>query len=740
MKFLKSKYARMAAFFLSSVMVLVCVFLASGSVIEYQKNEKDIMDGVYLDSEDCVHELSELNGKLWLIGNMYMRNLDENRELSGNEYYKESVRTNLKSAGLMNEDGKIALPETDQFEYTVKFNDIAYSSPGFSGEDENNPYAIIESVGAEDFDAFPLPDMNDCTYYDNGNGMEYYYTNGKGYAVFDYDTSGLESYTDDLGAKIYISKDGTDPVPGYYRDYYEDEEYVQADYQTTLAYMVGYSIYISPVSSVTEEYEQAHAQLDACQETLVRGLLRLIILAAAAIMLMFYVLVTGGYDSSVSGFRLGAADRVWAEIYAVLFAAAGIASVWLAKLTLDSLTDDIIYTMEAKVYISAVAGAAYMIMAACLNSIVKRIKCRKLIETSLIGKLMGFLFRGIKKIYRKARSFIINSEKVKNNIFVRRFMILSLIFTMLGVVDIVFIFQTPEFMIFIPVILGVYIYLNYRNLRTLTGLGEHITRIYGGDYTPVKVEETSTIYGMTEKLNNISDSVEKSVERQLRSERMKIDLITNVSHDLKTPLTSIMSYVDLLSGEKMSPEARDYVKILERKTESLSSIVSDLFDLAKATSRTDINMERLDCAVLVRQVLGDMEDRFTKAGREIRTDIALEKAPITADGKRMYRVLQNLLDNAIKYSLEGTRIYLRLCEEEGRITVSIKNTASYEMKFTPDEITERFVRGDTSRTGEGSGLGLSIAKSFTEACRGEFRIEIENDVFGVYIVFSSEET
>ena len=155
----------------------------------------------------------------------------------------------------------------------------------------------------------------------------------------------------------------------------------------------------------------------------------------------------------------------------------------------------------------------------------------------------------------------------------------------------------------------------------------------------------------------------------------------------------------------------------------------NVFDLAKATSKTDVDMQRLDLAVLTEQVLGDLQDKIEKSDREIRKTIALSAAPIMADGKRLYRVLQNCIDNALKYSMPSTRIYIMLEQIENRAVLSFKNIASYEMTFTPEEITERFVRGDQSRTGDGNGLGLSIAKSFTEACGGEFEIIIEGDMF-----------
>ena len=221
---------------------------------------------------------------------------------------------------------------------------------------------------------------------------------------------------------------------------------------------------------------------------------------------------------------------------------------------------------------------------------------------------------------------------------------------------------------------------------------------------------------------------------------MKIELVTNVSHDLKTPLTSIISYVDLLSREELPPAAMDYVAVLEQKTDRLRTIVSDVFDLAKATSSTDVNIERLDAVILMNQVLADMSDKQERYGREIKTEIKADTAFIDAEGKKMYRVLQNILDNALKYSMNGTRVFAKLEKANGNVKITVKNTSSYEMDFSPEEITERFARGDKARTTEGSGLGLSIAKSFTEACGGRFSVKIDGDLFIAEVEFAEIRT
>jgi signal transduction histidine kinase len=254
-----------------------------------------------------------------------------------------------------------------------------------------------------------------------------------------------------------------------------------------------------------------------------------------------------------------------------------------------------------------------------------------------------------------------------------------------------------------------------------------------------KLSPKSPFYPLGEKLATISDKAEQAVEKQVQSEKMKVELVTNVSHDLKTPLTSIISYIDLLEKTELSDEAMDYVKILSRKSDKLREIVADVFTLAKAVSGVEVESEELDFAILVRQVLADNGDKTALSGKDMRIDIAVEEAPIIGDGAKLYRVIQNLLDNALKYSMDGTRIYLKLSESGGGYELTVKNVSAYEMNFTAEEITERFARGDKSRTDGGSGLGLSIAKSFTQACGGQFEITIDGDIFIAAVRFERRE-
>ena len=249
------------------------------------------------------------------------------------------------------------------------------------------------------------------------------------------------------------------------------------------------------------------------------------------------------------------------------------------------------------------------------------------------------------------------------------------------------------------------------------------------------LQEDSDLYQMADDLNHIRQGLHQAVEERTHSERMKVELVTNVSHDLKTPLTSIISYTELLSQEPLEPPASEYVQIMGEKAQRLKAMVQDVFEVSKAASgQLPVNLERLDYARLLRQTLADMGQAIDNSGLTLRAAIPEEEVPITADSDRMYRVFQNLIGNALKYSLPGSRVYLNLTVEDGQASASVRNTSAAELKPGAD-YTARFVRGDESRTDGGSGLGLSIADSFTRACGGELTVSTEADLFTAVVTF-----
>ena len=272
--------------------------------------------------------------------------------------------------------------------------------------------------------------------------------------------------------------------------------------------------------------------------------------------------------------------------------------------------------------------------------------------------------------------------------------------------------------------------------RDIGLLADQVTAIRDGDLeTPLNLPADADLHQTAEQLNDIQAGLHRALAEQTRSERMKVELISNVSHDLKTPLTSVLSYAELLRQEPLEGAAADYARIIDEKAHRLAVMVQDVFEVSKAASgQLPVHLERLDFAKLLRQTLADLEGPISRSGLTFRVDLPEAPVMITADGRRLYRVFQNLIDNALKYALTGSRIYLTLKTAEGRAVASLRNTSREEL---PDgvDLTARFVRGDASRTDGGSGLGLSIASSFTEACGGSFRVETVADLFTAVVSF-----
>ena len=268
-------------------------------------------------------------------------------------------------------------------------------------------------------------------------------------------------------------------------------------------------------------------------------------------------------------------------------------------------------------------------------------------------------------------------------------------------------------------------------------LTDQIEAVHSGELQEdAEISQTSGLVEAMEKLKDIRDGMNKAIDRQIKSERMKVELIANVSHDIKTPLTSIISYVELLKQEDGLPDhAREYVSILENKSQRLKAMVQDVFEVSKAASgELPVRMENLDFGKLIRQTIADMQEQIAESPVSIKCEIPDNDVTIYADGDRLYRVFQNLIQNALKYSLEGSRIYINLKNGEEDAVASVKNTSKEELPSDTD-FTGRFIRGDKSRSDGGSGLGLSIAQSFTEACGGDFRVETIADLFVVTVSF-----
>jgi len=285
----------------------------------------------------------------------------------------------------------------------------------------------------------------------------------------------------------------------------------------------------------------------------------------------------------------------------------------------------------------------------------------------------------------------------------------------------------------VVILLALYVMLD---IRKLLKTGEQMAK---GDFSQtVSVScPLPAVQDHADHLNAIQSGLQTAVEARLQSERLKTELITNVSHDIKTPLTSIVNYVDLLSKTDITdPTALEYVAVLERQAQRLRKLTEDLVEASKAaTGNISVHLAPTDLNVLLSQVCGEYEQRLAEKNLQTVFTPAAGSPHILSDGQLLWRVLDNLMGNVCKYAMPGTRVYITAEEEDGRAGLSIKNISLYPITVTGQELTERFVRGDSSRSTEGSGLGLSIAASLTELQQGTFAIHVDGDLFKATLTF-----
>ena len=245
-----------------------------------------------------------------------------------------------------------------------------------------------------------------------------------------------------------------------------------------------------------------------------------------------------------------------------------------------------------------------------------------------------------------------------------------------------------------------------------------------------------------ENLNKIGEGMSKAVDERMKSEHFKTELISNVSHDIKTPLTSIINYVDLLEKEELDNEkASEYLEVLDRQSSKLKKLTEDLIEASKASSgNVTVNNERMEVSVFLTQTVGEFEEKLSLAGLELIMSKLEEPVYIMADGKHLWRIVDNLMNNICKYAQQGTRVYVTLETLEKKISITFRNVSKYPLNISGEELMERFVRGDKSRNTEGHGLGLSIAQSLMKVIGGDMSIIVDGDLFKVILIFNRCET
>lgn len=441
---------------------------------------------------------------------------------------------------------------------------------------------------------------------------------------------------------------------------------------------------------------------------------------------LIYLIYSLGYVKNKEEIYLSWLDKIPLEIlffgYCLLFfVEAALLVMCLSVISVDvNLCVMLIMLVGYFSVLSALYGA---------GTLLKRIKAHTFFKNSITYRILKWLIQK----YKNVKNIISSNKNLGGKI--------ALYFIGIVTVSILIGLIFKEFGILLDIVFWIWCYYKImKEVDKFKQIHDATEKIYKGD-TNIKLDEslyTGVLKELAIYINDIAGGFSNAIKESLKSERLKTELITNVSHDIKTPLTSIINYVDLLKQENIQNEkAKEYIEVLDNKSQRLKKLIEDLVEASKASSgNIKINKEVLNVKELLNQVTGEFEDKFNSRGLNIISKLPEKTVYIKADSRYLYRVLENIYSNVAKYAEENTRVYIDcILEEENTVAIYVKNISKDELNISADELMQRFVRGDKSRNTEGSGLGLSIAKSLTELQDGTFNIYLDGDLFKIAIKF-----
>ena len=539
------------------------------------------------------------------------------------------------------------------------------------------------------------------------------------------------------------------------------------------------------------EFTSGHAQADFASRNMTCAAILGLLTVAAVIGLC---IMTGRFSRDEEGkIRLNWFDRLWSELHLAACCAAAAAAAFatmpvcrligydnkfgpvdLSAVFKPVETDNYFFGIpNGTVFWYCTAGIAVCLAIAviCWVTLVKKVKAHELIRCSLSAKILALLGvgaaaagRGVAKAGKgiakaghgmaarnksAVRSFTIPNDEDRGA--ARKLMLkYSIIAALLIGFPVLFMILSGEYggMLFFALISKIIaLGIITRKVGKLAEIRAGVIEVKSGNLTH-KITVKEDEYGpktdldkLASDINHISEATNAAVQNEIKNQRLKTDLISNVSHDLKTPLTSMISYLDILEKEGLdSPDAPAHLAIVKEKTERLRTLTEELFEAAKASSgNVPCEIEDIDVAALIDQSLAEMGDRLAKKKLKIKKTIKTDNTMVRADGKLLYRVFENLLSNISKYALDKSRVYIDVTEPTAytdKLLVEVKNISKAELNISPEELMERFTRGDSSRNTEGSGLGLAIAKDLTALMGGVFEISIDGDMFKASVLLN----
>ena len=493
--------------------------------------------------------------------------------------------------------------------------------------------------------------------------------------------------------------------------------------------------------SIKEDVVKEYKAIWEKQESIVIDtIIKTFVCAIVALLLFIYLICVCGKNKD-GEYKNMWIDNVWIEVHLAAIAGAALGAIALVIFVFE----DYLYGNFPKnlIYLTlgTVAAIGSLVVITSLLSIIRNIKTRRLMETSIILRIIRWIVRLIVKIakwiWKITKAFWLTIFRLLSKktgvIFITSLLVYTALIGLFGVL----LPNGPFWLILGILLFGFASFLIAYRAKDFDEIKNGVSEVRNGNVgykiPELKCDDMKTVAG---NINDIAIGLDESVAAKVKAERLKTELITNVSHDLKTPITSIISYTELLSKiEDLPEEAKDYVAVIAKKSDRLKRLTQDLFDISKVQSgNDDVVLEKLDVALLINQALGEHDNEIQSSGLPFCVD-APKELFISADGRKMSRVLSNLINNILKYAMKNTRVFITASEKDGMIEMEFKNISAYPLNFNVEEITQRFVRGDESRTADGNGLGLAIAKSYTEICNGTFVIVVDGDMFKAILKF-----
>lgn len=673
-KLKSSNVVKALCYCLVPALVLI-IMLNAFSLIYYADNESDFLDYKgYIESERFAYQ--------------YLSNIQRAIHIAENEkeYIKKNSKT--KTEAVMYEDNTLTLtqvetdgedPEIQYNFYSIRNYDVLLISP--DGDIITNVEKTINTNTREKIEKYI-------------SSKKYYWK---------YDKKEVKTNIDNMS---------------YEKNYYNGIEDIINS---------GYEVYTAVKDENNNEFYAFNMVYEFVSKTYETAPSIIIVSSILLIIICAYIIISIGHKDGVEGIYTNSLDKMPYEIV-------GFVSICLLTAEIFAIGTffSIINNITTKMMINtSIIGSIcmgiiiYITLAIAGVTTIRRIKAHTFWKNTIIYKIMQFVLNGL---------FTDLSRTAKLVLQYGGFIWISIIIALLA--------RDTLIWILLLLVFWYYVFkkiLNY-NLQ-LDKIRNQIKNMYNGNNAEKLDEEafTKDLKQVAIELNDISGGLTNAIDEAMKSERLKTELITNVSHDIKTPLTSIINYVDLMKQEEIENEkVKEYLQVLDNKSQRLKKLTEDLVEASKASSgNIKLTMEKLNVKELVKQVSGEFEDKFEKRGLEIIEDLPEEDIFIEADSRYMFRVMENMYVNISKYALENSRVYIDIEKKGDTARISLKNISQDQLNISVDELMQRFVRGDSSRTTEGSGLGISIAKSLTELQKGKFNIYLDGDLFKVVIEFKA---